>query len=131
MNLSRRKFLHLTAGAAALLPASRFGWAQAYPTRPLRMLVGYPPGGGTDVAARLIGQGLSARLGQPIIIENRPGAGNTLAIETAARAAPDGYTLALVSGVTAMLVYQKLDVILDMTPVASTYRSLLVMVVNS
>jgi tripartite-type tricarboxylate transporter receptor subunit TctC len=95
------------------------------------MLVGYPPGGGTDVAARLIGQGLSAKLGQPVIIENRPGAGNTLAIETAARAAPDGYTIAFVSGVTAMLVYQKLDVILDMAPVASSYRSLLVMVVNS
>jgi tripartite-type tricarboxylate transporter receptor subunit TctC len=92
------------------------------------MLVGYPPGGGTDIAARLIGQGLSARLGQPVIIENRPGAGTTLAVETAARTAPDGYTLAFIGGVTAMVVYQKLGV---MAPVASTYRSPLVMVVNS
>jgi tripartite-type tricarboxylate transporter receptor subunit TctC len=83
------------------------------------MLVGFPPGGGTDVAARLIGQGLSGRLGQPVIIENRPGAGTTLAIETAARAAPDGCALVFVSGVIAMLVYQKINVLLDMTPVAS------------
>jgi tripartite-type tricarboxylate transporter receptor subunit TctC len=76
MKLPRRKFLHLAAGAAALPAVSRFAWAQAYPTRPVRIIVGYPPGGTADVVARLIGQQLSERLGQPFVVENRPGAGH-------------------------------------------------------
>src|SRR5262245_59098559 len=75
MKLPRRQFLHLAAGAAALPAASGIAWAQAYPTRPVRLIVGYAPAGGTDITARLIGQWLSERLGQPFVIENRPGAG--------------------------------------------------------
>jgi tripartite-type tricarboxylate transporter receptor subunit TctC len=79
----RRQFLHLAAGAAALPALSRVAWAQAYPTRPIRIIVGVPPGGGIDIVARLIGQWLSARLGQQFVIENRPGAG--IAISAASR----------------------------------------------
>jgi tripartite-type tricarboxylate transporter receptor subunit TctC len=131
MNPRRRQFLKLAACTVSLPAVPHVGFAQAFPSRPVRVLVGFPPGGGTDIAARLIGQGLSNRLGQPVVIENRPGAGTTLATETTARAAPDGHTLAFVSGVSGMLVYQKVDVLRDMTPVASVYRSPLVMVVNS
>jgi hypothetical protein len=93
MKLPRRNFLHLAAGAAALPAVSRIAWAQAYPTRPVRLIVGYPPGGTSDVVARLIGQQLSERVGQPFIIENRPGAGTNIATEAVVKAAPDGYTL--------------------------------------
>src|SRR5262245_53836044 len=87
--LPRRKFLHLAASAAALSAVSRV-WAQAYPTRPVRLIVGYAPAGGTDISARLIGQWLSERLGQQFIIENRPGAGSNIATEAVVRALPDG-----------------------------------------
>ena len=96
MKLPRRRFLHLAAGAAALPAVSRFARAQAYPSRPVRLIVGFPPGGVADIFARLLGQLLSERLGQPIVIENRPGAGGNLAIETVLKAAPDGYTLLMI-----------------------------------
>src|SRR5262245_37852531 len=95
MKLPRRTFLHLAAGAAALSVVSRIARAQTYPTRPVRLIVGSPPGGVVDLYARLIGQWLSARLGQPFVIENRPGAGTNVATEAVVRAAPDGYTLLL------------------------------------
>jgi tripartite-type tricarboxylate transporter receptor subunit TctC len=89
----RRQFLHLAAGAAALPALSRFAWGQAYPSRPVRIVVGFAAGGGVDITARLIGQSLSERLGQQFIIENRPGAGSNIGTETVVNAAPDGYTL--------------------------------------
>jgi tripartite-type tricarboxylate transporter receptor subunit TctC len=82
----RRQLLHLAAGAAALPAVPRIAWAQAYPTRPVRIVVGFPPGGGADITARLIGQWLSERLGQPFIIDNRPGAGSNIATEAVVRA---------------------------------------------
>ena len=96
MKLPRRKFLHLAAGASALPAVSHIAWAQTYPTRPVRIVVGFPPGGGADITARLIGQWLSERLGQPFIIDNRPGAGSNIATEAVVRATPDGYSLLLV-----------------------------------
>src|SRR6516164_3474854 len=97
MKLPRRNFLHLAAGAAALPVVSRMARAQAYPTRPLRWIVGFPPGGGADTVARIAGQWLSDRLGQPVIIENKPGAGTNIATEAVVRAPADGYTLLLVT----------------------------------
>src|SRR5262245_34987651 len=93
--LGRRQFLHLAAGAAALPALSRIAWAQAYPTRPVRIIVGFPPGGTADIVARLAGQILSERLGQPFVVENRPGAGGTVADQAAVSAPHDGYTLVL------------------------------------
>src|SRR6187200_737238 len=112
MKLShRRQFLHLVAGAAALPVGLRFARAQAYPTRPVRWIVGYPPAGATDIAARLIGQWLSDRLGQPFVIENRPGAATNIATEVVARAAPDGHTLLWVTAANAInaSLYEKLS----------------------
>jgi tripartite-type tricarboxylate transporter receptor subunit TctC len=93
MKLPRRKFLQLAAGAVALPAVSRTAWTQAYPSRPVRILAGYPPGGTIDIHARLVAQLLSERLGKQFYIENRPGAGGNLATEAVVRAAPDGYTL--------------------------------------
>ena len=93
MKLPRRKFLHLAAGAAALSTLSRTARADTYPSRPVHIVVGFPPGGTADIVSRLIGQTLSERLGQQFVIENRPGAGNNIATETVVRAPPDGYTL--------------------------------------
>ena len=98
MKLPPRRFLHLAAGAAALPVVSRIASAKAYPSRPVRVVVGGSPGGGLDTFARLMGQWLSERLGQPFVIENRPGAGGNIATEAVVRAPADGYTLLLVSG---------------------------------
>ena len=91
----RRRFLSLAAGAAALPAVSRMAWAQAYPTRPVRIIVSTTPGGGADSLARLMGQWLQDRLGQPFLVENRPGAGSTIGIEAVVKAPPDGYALLL------------------------------------
>src|SRR5882724_6100876 len=98
MKLPRRKFLHLAAGAAALPAVSRIARAQAYPTRPVRIVVSFTAGGAGDIVARLMGQWLSERLGQPFVIENRPGAGGNIGTEAVVRAVPDGYTLVQVGG---------------------------------
>src|SRR5262245_4590122 len=90
--LPRRNVLHLDARDAALPAISRFAWAQAYPTRPVRIIVGFAPGGATDIMARLMGQSLSERLGQQFVIENRPGAASNVGTEAVVNAAPDGYT---------------------------------------
>jgi tripartite-type tricarboxylate transporter receptor subunit TctC len=134
MKLPRRNFLHLAAGAAALPTLSRFAWAQAYPSRPVRIIVGFPAGGTADITARLIGQWLSERLGQPFVIENRPGAGSNIATEAVVRAAPDGYTLLLAytGNVINATLYDKLNYnfVGDIAPVASVNRVALVMEVN-
>src|SRR5262245_53356200 len=111
MKLPRRTFLHLAAGAATLPVVSRFAWAQAYPARPVRIIVGQAAGSGSDTAARLIGQWLSERLGQPFIIENRPGAAGKVATEAVVRAPPDGHTLLLVTAGNAInaTLYDKLN----------------------
>ena len=134
MKLPRRNFLHLAAGAAALSAVSRFAWAQVYPTRPVRIVVGFPPGGGADITARLIGQWLSERLGQPFIIENRPGAGSNTATEAVVRAPADGYTLLIVGTFNAFnaTLYDKLNFnfIRDIAPVAGIIVVPNVMVVH-
>ena len=134
MKLPRRNFLHLAAGAAALSAMSRIAFAQAYPSRPVRLVVGFPAGGAGDIIARLIGQWLSEQLGQPFVIENRPGAGSNVATEAVVRAPPDGYTLLLVNPANAInaTLYDKLsfNFIRDITPVASTHRSPLVVVIS-
>jgi tripartite-type tricarboxylate transporter receptor subunit TctC len=134
MKFPRRKFLHLAAGAAALPAFSQVASAQAYPARPVRIIVGNPPGGSVDIHARIIGQWLSERLGQPFIIEHRPGAGGNIGGEAAANAAPDGYTL-LLSGINYAIsatLYDKLNYsfIRDLAPVAGITRAANVMEVN-
>jgi tripartite-type tricarboxylate transporter receptor subunit TctC len=134
MNTRRR--LIILAGSAAALPAlSRIATAQGYPARPLRLVVGFPPGGAADMSARLIGQWLSERLGQQWIVENRSGAGTNIATEAVVRAAPDGYTLLLVSAANTInaTLYTRLnfDFIRDITPVASLIQGPLVMQVHS
>src|ERR1700760_3865714 len=127
MKLSdRRHFLHLTVSAAALPVVSRIAVAQTYPMRPLRIVVGFPPGGPTDFSARLIGQWLSERLGQPFIIENRPGAGSNIAADVVAHAPADGYTLLLVSSANASnaTLYDtpNFNFLRDIAPVAGILR---------
>jgi tripartite-type tricarboxylate transporter receptor subunit TctC len=130
MKLPRRKFLHLAAGAAALPAVSRSAGAQS--ARPVRIVVGFPPGGPNDIHARLIGAWLSERLGQPFVIDNRPGAGGNIGTEAVINAPRDGYTLLLVplsSAINATL-YNKLNFnfIRDIAPVAAISRSVMVMV---
>jgi tripartite-type tricarboxylate transporter receptor subunit TctC len=134
MKLPRRRFLHLAAAAAALPTFSRIARALDYPARPVRLLVGWPPGGAADVVGRLTGQLLSERLGQQFVIENRPGAGGNLAVEAALKAAPDGYTLLMIGSNNAwnVTLYDNLsfDFIRDVAPVASIIRGVGVLVVH-
>jgi tripartite-type tricarboxylate transporter receptor subunit TctC len=130
----RRHFLHLGAGAAALPAVSRIAWAQAYPSHPVHIIVSLAPGGGADIVARLIGQRLSERLGQPFIIENRTGGAGNIATEAVVRAPPDGYTLLFITpaNVISTTLYDKLsfDFLHDILPVARISRDSLFMVVN-
>src|SRR3989440_8112872 len=134
MKLPRRQFLDLAAGAAVLPAVSRLARAQAYPTRPVRLIVPFGSAGATDITARLIGQWLSERLGQQFIIENRPGAGGNIGTEAVVRAAPDGHTLVMAGTYTAWnaTLYDKLNFnfIRDIAPIASIIRFPNIMVVN-
>ena len=136
MKLPRRNFLHLAAGAAVLLAVSRarVARAQAYPTRPVRIIVPFAAAGAFDIMARLIGQWLSERLGQPFVIENRPGAGTNIGTETVVKAPPDGYTLLLAGTPNAInaTLYEKLNFnfIRDIASIAGISRAPLVMAVH-
>jgi len=134
MKLPRRNFLHLTAGAAALPAVSRFAWAQAYPSRPVRLIVPVAPAGAADITARLIGQWLSERLGQQFVIDNRTGGGTNIGTEVVVRAPADGYTLLLcgVFNASNAAFYDKLtfNFIRDIAPVAGVFRGPYVMVVH-
>jgi tripartite-type tricarboxylate transporter receptor subunit TctC len=130
----RRQFLHLAAGAAALPAVSRIARAQAYPSRPVRIIVTFAAGSSSDIIARLMGQWLSERLGQPIIVENRPGAAGNIGTEIGVRAPPDGYTLLMALSVNAInaAIYENLpfNFIRDTAPVASIASTPLIMEVN-
>jgi tripartite-type tricarboxylate transporter receptor subunit TctC len=134
MKLPRRQFLHLAAGATALATASRIARGQAYPTRPVRIIVGFAPGGPSDILARLMGQWLSERLSQPFIIDNRPGASSNLGTEAVVKAPPDGYALLMVSTTNTInaTLYDRLsfDFRRDIAPVAAITREPHVLVVN-
>jgi tripartite-type tricarboxylate transporter receptor subunit TctC len=134
VKLSRRKFLHLGGSAAAIPAVSRIAWAQAYPSRPLRWIVPFPPGGAADITARLVSQWLAEHLGQQCIIENRPGAGTNIGTEAAVKASSDGYTLLLVSVANTVnaTLYEKLnfDFIRDIVGIAGLIRGPLVMEVH-
>ena len=134
MKLPRRKFLHLAAGAAALSTVTRIAWTQAYPTRPVRIIVGFASGGQHDINARLIGHWLSERLGQQFIIDNRPGASGNIAMESVVRSPPDGYTLVTVatSGAINATLFENLpfNFLRDIAPVGSISRNALVMEVH-
>jgi tripartite-type tricarboxylate transporter receptor subunit TctC len=134
MKLPRRTFLHLAVGAAGLPAVVRIAQAETYPSRPVHWIVGFAPSGGNDIVARIMGQWLSERLGQPFIIENRPGAASNLATDVVAHASPDGYSLLLVSvnNASSATLYDKLnfDFIRDIAPVAGICFNPLVMVIN-
>jgi len=134
MKFSRRTFLSLAAGAAVMPTVSQIAHTQSYPNRPVRLVVGFAPGGGNDITARLMGQWLSERLGQPFVIENRPGAGTNVATEAVVNAAPDGYTILFVAPSAAInaTLYEKLNFnfIRDLAPIAGIMRIPNVMVVN-
>jgi tripartite-type tricarboxylate transporter receptor subunit TctC len=134
MKLARRTFVRLAAGAAGLPIIPRVAWTQTYPSRPVHIIVGFAPGGSTDLLARLMGQWLSERLGQQFVVENRPGAAGNIATEAVARAAPDGHTLLLIDTQPAInaTLFDKLsfDFIRDITPVGGIIRMPAVMVVN-
>src|SRR5262245_30783599 len=134
MKLPRQNFLHLAAGTAALPVVSRIAFAQAYPTRPVRVIVGQAAGSGSDTVARLIGQFLSERLGQQFVIENRPGAAGNIAAEAAVRSRPDGYTLLLVNTSNAInaTLYDRInfDFIRDIAPISEIATFSFVMEVN-
>jgi tripartite-type tricarboxylate transporter receptor subunit TctC len=134
MKLPRRKFLQLAAGAAALPATSRLARAQAYPSRPVRWVVPFPPGGPAEILARLFGQFMSERLGQPFVIENRPGAGGNIGTEAVVRSPPDGYTMLLVTTANAInaSLYERLnyDFIRDIAPVAALIRVPAVLEIN-
>ncbi|MBO0718150.1 MAG: tripartite tricarboxylate transporter substrate binding protein, partial [Rhizobiales bacterium] len=135
MKATRRDFLHFATAAIAIGANARVAWGQSYPTHPVRIISGFPPGGISDTYARLIAQWLSEHLGQQFIVENRPGAGGTLAAETVAKSAPDGYTLLLTTSADAWndSLYQKLnfDIVRDFAPVATISRGPGLLVVNS
>src|SRR5712671_912695 len=132
--IHRRRLLHLAAGAAALPVMSRIARGEAYPTRPVRLIVGYAPGGNNDTIARLVGQSLSERLGQQFYVENRPGAGTNIATEVAVNAPANGYTLLLVGPANAInaTLYKKLNFnfVRDIAPVGGVVRLPLVMAIN-
>src|SRR5262245_62777435 len=133
MKLPRRNFLHLAAGAAALPAVSRIARAQTYPTRPVRLIVGFPAGGGADTLARLTAQWLTERLGQQIVVENRSGAGGNVGSEAALHSPPDGYTLLLCSVANAIstTLYDKLNYnFRDVAPVSAITRAPIVLLVN-
>src|SRR5262252_5002584 len=134
MSLPRRQILKLAAAAIAAPAVARSAWAQSYPARSVRIIIGYTPGGSADITARLMGQWLSERMGQPFVVESRPGGGTNIATEAVVRAAPDGYTLLLVAPANAInaTLYEKLnyDFIRDMAPVAGLIRFPNVMEVN-
>jgi tripartite-type tricarboxylate transporter receptor subunit TctC len=134
MQLARRRFLHLVAGAAALPAMPRIAHAQAYPTQPIRIVVGIAAGLAPDIIARIVGQALSERLAQPVVIENRPGAAGNIAAADVARAPPDGYTLLLTvpTNTIAQTLYPNLgfDFLRDIAPVAGLARSVFILVVN-
>jgi len=134
MKLPRRKLLQLAAGAVVFPAVPRLASAQSYPSRPVRLIVPYTPGGGTDITARLIGQFLSDRLGQPFVVENRPGAATNIGTEAVVKAAPDGYTLLLFdpAATTNATYYDKLNFnfVRDIVPVAGVTRGPFVMLVN-
>src|SRR6266699_5948345 len=134
MQRSRRGLLRLAAGAAAVPAVSRSASAQSYPSRPVRLIIGYTPGGSADITARLMAQWLSERLGHTFVVESRPGAGTNLATEAVVHAPPDGYTLLLVAPANAInaTLYEKLNFnfISDIAPVAGIIRFPNVMVVN-
>src|SRR5690349_10719634 len=134
MSLHRRKLMRLAAGMIALPSVSRSAAAQAYPIRPVQLIAGFAAGGPTDVVARMMGQWLSERLGQPFVVENRPGAGSNLATESVVKASPDGYTLLLAASANAInaTAYGKLkfNFIEDIAPVAAIMRQPFVMVTN-
>jgi tripartite-type tricarboxylate transporter receptor subunit TctC len=134
MKLPRRQFIRLTAAAAALPAVSRFARAQTYPMRPVHLIVGFPPGGAVDITARLMGRWLSERLGQPFVIENRPGAGTNIATELVVRAPADGHTLLMISPPAAInaTLYEnlKFNFIRDIAPVATALQAPYILVVN-